>query len=340
MRSTRKLAMLSAAALVALVAGSVHITRADDTADLSAVKDYVVKQSTALKNSSADLAKQGDAFYDLANTVKFDYAALWSSNKSDVVEILQAAQQDWITLNGQYESMEGIVAGVPFLTDFDPILDSGVKGQVNLDVKLLSGKTLAKPGNLMALTQQTLWGTDATFIKDMKADFDGSGTIDFGEAMPDAIYLKGFSDSLAEQTALLYQKAKSWQPTETDVFTALVINVPTMSDFFNSWKESRFVMGDKATRTDFAVTSRLSDIHNNVDSWQVMWQGLSPHIADELGDLKGYIDNLYQQENSGKRFTPEEADLFSSEAQGRATTIVGQITQVAAEINVTLPDNQ
>jgi len=38
------------------------------------------------------------------------------------------------------------------------------------------------------------------------------------------VYLKGFADSLAEQTGDLAQQAAAWEPTETDVFTALVVN--------------------------------------------------------------------------------------------------------------------
>ncbi|HVU13435.1 MAG TPA: imelysin family protein [Phototrophicaceae bacterium] len=318
------------------------------TVDLSGIKAYTIQQTTALNQYVDALQKDSQAFYDLANAANFDYNALWQNHQDDVIKTLQAAQQDWINLNPQYESMEGIIAGVPSLQPYDPILDSGVQGQVDLDVTLPNGTVLPKPGNLMALTQETLWGTDPTYIVKMKVDFNGNGTQDFGEVMPDAQYAKGFADSLAMQTASLLKSVQDWQPTQTDVFTALVVNVPTMTDFFNSWKESRFVLGDKATRGDFAVTSRLADIHDNVESWEVMWEGLAPAvtavdvdrnsvIADELKDLQGYIDNLYQQEQGGKRFTPEQADLFSSEAQARATVIVGQISQVAAELNIQLP---
>jgi len=337
--------------LLILAVVPTHLARAEGKADLSAIKTYLLRRSTALKESSSVLQKTSDAFYGLAKDAKFDYAALLTSKKAEVVQLLQAAQQAWVTLNPEYEQMEGIVAGVPFLSKFDPILDAGVKGEVDFDVTLPDGQVLSKPGNLMGLTEMTLWGTDKTYIIDIAVDFDGNSKQDFGEVVPNAVYLKGFADALAEQSNALLEQANAWEPTETDVFTALVINLPTMTDFFNSWKESRFVLGDKATRNDFAVTSRLSDIHDNVGSWQVMWQGLSPRVValnaersqsvtDGLADLKSYIDDLYAQEKGGKRFTPEEADLFASEAQNRATLIVGQITQIAAELNITLPQDQ
>jgi hypothetical protein len=37
-------------------------------------------------------------------------------------------------------------------------------------------------------------------------------------------------------------------------------------------------------------------------------------------------------------FTPEEADVFGSEAQDRAQAITGQIAQVAALLSVELPE--
>jgi hypothetical protein len=324
---------------------------ATQSGDFTALKTYLLAHCDGLKQNVDALKVDSQTFYDLAKAAQFDYSALWKNHASDVIKALKSAQTDWIALNPQYEGMEGIVAGVPSLSKYDPILDSGVAGQVDLDVPLPDGRVLPKPGNLMALTQEALWGTDKTLIIDQPVDFDGDGIQGFGEVMPNAVLLKGFADSLAEQSDLLLMQASNWLPTESDVFSALVINVPTMSDFFNAWKDSRFVLGDKATRSDFAVTSRLADIHANVTSWQAMWSGLGPvvkpvdaarfdQINSELVDIDAYITDLYQHEQAGKRFTPEEADTFSSEAQNRATRIVGGITQVAAELNISLPQGQ
>ena len=335
--------------LLALLTMPIYAARADDKTDLSGVKTFLVGKSTALKKGADALQKDSDSYYALAKEAKFDYAALWKNKKDDVIKAIQAAQKDWIAVSPLYEQMEGIVAGVPVLSKYDPILDAGVKGETDYDVMLPDGKVLSKPGNLFGLLETTLWGTDKDYIVDVRVDFDGNGKQDFGEVMPDANLLKGFADSLADQTGALLGQASTWEPTETDVFTALVTNVPTMEDFFNSWKTSRFVMGDKATHGDFVVISRLSDINDNVGSWQVMWAGLGPtvekvdaarnkQIGDGLADLKAYVDDLYNQEKGGKRFTPEEADLFSGEAQNRATAIVGQISQVAGELSIQLPE--
>ncbi|MEP6986948.1 MAG: EfeM/EfeO family lipoprotein, partial [Chloroflexota bacterium] len=80
---------------------------------------------------------------------------------------------------------------------------------------------------------------------------------------------------------------------------------------------------------------------------QVIYAGVSPLIEAKsaaqhdqinkgLTDLKSFVDDLYKQENDGKHFKPEEADLFGTEAQDRAETITGQITQAAALLDVTI----
>lgn len=352
MQRTRKFTLMIILTLVTgMLLGSVRTMRAAENVDLSGLKSFVVKKSTDLKKGADTLQADSDTFYTMAKDANFDYAALWKNKKDDVVKTVQAVQKDWMTVSPLYEQMEGIVAGVPILSKYDPILDAGAKGETDYDVILPDGKVLSKPGNLFGLLETTLWGTDKDYIAKVSVDFDGNGKEDFGEVMPDAVLLKGFADALADQTGALLGQASVWEPTETDVFTALVINVPTMEDFFNSWKTSKFVMGDKATHNDFVVISRLSDINDNIGSWQVMWQGVGPlaanvdaarnkQIVDGLTDLKAYVDDLYTKEKGGRHFTPEEADLFSSEAQNRATTIVGQITQVAGELKITLPENQ
>jgi hypothetical protein len=183
----------------------------------------------------------------------------------------------------------------------------------------------------------------------VEADFNHDGKLDFGEALPDANVLKAGVDELDRYTVELLTKAEAWQPTESDAFTALVVMVPTMSEYFGSWKDSRFILGDKSTQRDFVAISRLADIQDILGSLQVTYQGVSPmvkavdpdqdtQIEQGLNDLKTFVADVHGQETSGKRFTPEEADLLGTEAQDRATAITGKITQVAGELDVELQE--
>jgi hypothetical protein len=319
---------------------------AQATADLSGIKTYLLQKAEALQTGAADLKTSADAYYALAKAANFDYGALWKAEPVKVAAALKGAKAAWVTISPLYEQIEGIVAGVPVLKRFDPILDSGVKDEVEFDVTLPDGKTLPKPGNLFGLLETSLWGTAKQYVV-TPVDLDGNGTLDFGEVLPDAVYVKGFADSMAQYSAALYAEGKRWEPTEAEAFTALVVMVPTMKEYFNAWKESRFIMGDKANTGEFSVISRLADITDIVGSLEVIYTGISPmvagadptldrQIATGLVDLRTYAGDLHKQELAGKKFTPEQADIFAAEAQSNADAITGKIAQVAAQLAIKL----
>lgn len=322
--------------------------------DLSGIKTYLVDSSKTLKTNTTALKTAGDRYYELAKAANFDYAALWSNQQADVTTTLQQAKDAWMAASPSYEKMEGIVAGVPSLTEYDVILDAGTaasedpESAVPFDLTLPDGRVLAKPGNLFGVTEGTLFGTVPEYIApQLQPDLNGNGQQDFGEVLPEANVLKAGADTLDQYAADLLRSAEAWQPTEAEAFNALVANVPTVSNFFDSWKTSRFVAGEESTQRDFAAISRLSDISDNVSSWQVMYRGLSPmvqtvdatqdtQITEGLDNLKSFVSKLYVEEQGGKRFTAEEADALGGEAQDRATAIAGQISQVAAKLNIAI----
>ena len=164
---------------------------------------------------------------------------------------------------------------------------------------LPDGRVLPKPGNLFGVLESTFWGTYADFTSGIEADLDGNGTVDFGEKLPDANVLKAGADTLDKYTTELGTASSEWQPTESDAFTALVVMVPTMSEYFNSWKNSRFILGDASEQRDFVVISRLSDIQNILGSLQIVFGEVKPlvestdaaqaaQIEQSLADLKSF----------------------------------------------------
>jgi hypothetical protein len=322
--------------------------------DLSGIKTYLLDSTAALTSQSAALKSASDRYYELAQAARFDYPALWQQRSADVAAALKEAKAAWIAASPGYERMEGIVAGVPSLAEYDVILDAGAaasedpEGAVPFDLKLPDGTVLPKPGNLFGLTESALWGTRSEFvIAGVQPDLDGNGAQDFGEVLPDANMLKGAADTLDQYARELQTAAQSWQPTESDAFTALVVMIPTMSEYFESWKHSRFVAGEQSTQSDFAVISRLADIQDILSGLQVVYRNISPQVAQvdpaqdqqikqKLDDLKTYVADLYTQEQGGKRFSAEEADMLGGEAQERATAVAGQISQVAAKLNIAI----
>ena len=323
--------------------------------DLSGIKTYLLGKSSELTISSRSLKEASDKYYELAKTSSFDYAALWASNPAEVSAALIDARSSWMAASPLYEQMEGIVAGTPSLAEYDVILDAGTLGEedpegaVPFDLTLPDGRILPKPGNLFGVLESTLWGTYADFTTGIEADLDGNDTIDFGERLPDANVLKAGADALDQYTAELGTAASAWHPTESDAFTALVVMVPTMSEYFNSWKNSRFILGDASEQRDFVVISRLSDIQNILGSLQIVYSEVKPlvestdsaqaaQIEQSLADLKSFVANVYSKEQGGYQHTPEEADVLGAEAQNRATAIAGQVAQIAAKLNISVEE--
>jgi hypothetical protein len=330
-------------------------TPASPSSDLGSVQTYVEEHANGLHTSIRQLKDASDQYYDLARNTGFDYERLWAEQSTAVLAVLDQARAAFMAANPQYEQMEGVVAGVPSLSQYDLILDAGTpgsaggEGEVPFDLTLPDGRVLQKPGNLFEVTEATLWGTDPQYtIPDIHPDFNGDGQVDLGDALPDANVLKGTADTFEKYTTDLSGAAKVWQPTPTEAFGALVANVPTFTDFMESWRNSRFVEGSASKERGFVATSRLSDLSDNILSWQKIYAGVSPEvqtvapdqdaeITRGLGDLQKYVSDLYAQESQGgKRFTPEEVDILNAEGQRRAAAIAGQVAQVAARLGVVL----
>ena len=324
--------------------------------DLSSLKTYLLGKVGELKTNTAQLKQLSDQYYDLAKAANFDYPALWKSKPAAVKQLVEAARKSWIAASPLYEQMEGIVGGVVSLAQYDIILDAGPsaaegpQNAVPFDLTLPDGRVLPKPGNLFGVTESTLWGTFKAYsVQTVQPDFDGNGKIDFGETLPDANVLKAGTTALDSYTAALQKDAQAWQPTEAQAFRALVVMVPTMTDLFDSWKNSRFVAGNTANERDFVVISRLADIQDILGSLQVVYQSVSPlaktadaaqstQVDQELNALKAFVADVYAKEKSGHHFSAEDADLLGTEAQNRATAITGQITQIAAKLNIAITE--
>jgi hypothetical protein len=326
-----------------------------EEANLRGIKDYLLGQTVALTNATNELKELSDQYYTLAEAADFDYAVLWEANSSEVAELVEAGRAAWMKASPLYEQMEGIVAGTPSLAQFDVDLDAGSSAEedpesaVSFDITLPNGEVLEQPGNLFGVTESTLYGTFEAFSSDAQADLNGNGEMEFGEILPDANVLKGSVDLLAQMSSDLDTAAKAWTPTEADAFTALAVMVPTMSEYFGSWRDSRFVTGEASTQRDFVAISRLADIQGILGGLQIVHQNVSPliqsvdpeqdtQIAEGLESLKNFVKGVYDKEQAGKTFTPEEADFLGAEAQNRATAITGQIVQVASQLNITIEE--
>lgn len=341
-------ALASAALLVPTLAQ-------DEATDLTAIKTYLLGNVDTLQAESARLKDAATAYYELAEAAEFDYAALWTESRLETATTLLTARDAWLLASPLYEQVEGVVAGVPSLSEFDVILDAGASGAddpeggVTFDLNLKDGRVLERPGNLFGVLESTLWGTRDDYSSGIAADLNFNNDLDFGEKLPDANVLLAAAETMDVYVNDLVSASNEWEPNSEDAFTALVVMVPTMSEYFAAWRDSRFIAGDEGATADFVVISRLADIKDILGGLEIVYDSVSPQVVtvdaaqDEqiktgLSDLRDYVLDLYDQELAGKRFSAEEADLFGSEAQSRAQAITGQIAQVAALLNITLPE--
>ncbi len=323
------------------------------TADLSAVQAFLGEHTDQLVGFTGEFNEQAAHYAHLAAAENGDVETLWQKQAAEVGPLLEKMKALWVEGNPYYERVEGVVAGTPSLAEYDVILDAGSsaaedpESAVPFDLTLADGTVLAQPGNLYNLTEGALWGTlpDALGQNGTPVDLDGDGTTEFGEVLPDPELLLAASEAFDKYAKELDQAGEEWEPAPSDAFTALVVMVPTMSEYFGQWKVSRFVAGDAASGDSFNVVSRLSDIRDILTGLEVIYDGVGPAVAEadkeraaqtgkELGDLRAFVTNLYEREQAGKRYTPEQADTLGTEAQERATAIAGQVTQAAAQLGV------
>ncbi len=358
MRSRTLTSGLAGLALVALVLGpSAGAQTSTANVDLERVKAYLVEHVARSQDGTAEVLTHAQRYYDLAAESDFDYEILWEDHGPEVESLLADARRAWIEeASANYELSEGLVAGVPSLAYSDVWIDAGPSGEedpvnaLDVSVELPDGRVLEKPGSLYHfVTEPALWGTNDEFVG-LRIDMDGDGDVELGEVMPEANAFLGAAQALDAATAELAAAVEAWEPTAGDAFTALVIMIPTMGGYFEEWKESVFVSGQVSDEERFVGVSRLADVSGILNGLDVTYShvrpaidevdpALSEQISTELDELVSFVDDLYEQETAGTRFTPEQADQFGSELQSRATAVAGQISQAAALLDIPIQES-
>ncbi|HET6998049.1 MAG TPA: hypothetical protein VFI03_05610 [Solirubrobacterales bacterium] len=353
---------LAALALAVPIAGCGDSDSSDETAsseasaaELAPVKSYLTDHSADLVEQVGLLKANADEYYELAESVDFDYQRLLAEHGDEVAQILGDSKDVFVVANPAYEQMEGIVAGVPRLAQYDVDIDAGSDASTPEDAVSFSlttpdGKQLKQPGNLFFLTETSLYGTNPDLeAKGVKADVDGNGKVEFGEGLPDANIYKATLDEFDAQAKSLDSDAQEFEPTPSDALTSIVIMTPTMSEYFEAWKNSRFIAGEGAEELGFVATSRLSDIADILGGILVTYDGIEPMIAaenpqqakqtrQELQSLVDFATDLRDREADGEKFTAKQADALGAQAQSQAEAIAGQVTQAAKQLDIELQE--
>jgi hypothetical protein len=249
-----------------------------------------------------------------------------------------------------YETIEGIVAGVPKLSDFDVYLDAGVpKDQAGsgtpvapVVLTLPDGSKIDREGCLFTyLIEPILWGSNKKLV--VPADLDGDGKIGPRESLPRADILITVASDVRMKIHELHETAVAWQPSTSDYFSAIITMTPTLSGYFDDWKESRYA---PETSGKFTAVSRVSDMRGIMFSVAVLYEavhakvaGKDPALANSIQrGFKGilaFIDRVDQREKkAGAVMTPAEVDELGEEAKQKADKLVPQVEQAAALLSI------
>src|SRR6185312_6444719 len=104
--------LLAALVAVAALAGC----GGDDTQSTTEKQQPVV--------AGTDLTPVKDYLLDHTARLQDDYAKLLAAHRAEVASLVKDMQATYIAANPAYEEMEGVVAGVPSLADYDVIIDA------------------------------------------------------------------------------------------------------------------------------------------------------------------------------------------------------------------------
>ena len=315
------------------------------------IKDYLLDHTEKLQGKATEMRADAERYHAMAKATGFDYEQLLDGNRDQVRAFVEKAQKDFGAANPAYEEMEGVVAGVPELAEYDVIIDAGSdasdpENAVPFNVTTPGGKTYKQPGNINYLIETSVFGTEPKFAaKGVEPDLDGDGKSEFGESVPDADFYVAAAREFERNARALDAAAQKWQPTKEDVFTSLVVMVPTMSEYFEAWKNSRFVAGENSKEKAFVVASRLQDIGDILGGLVLVYDNVAPDVAKadaaqakqtgrSLKNLHAFVGELERKEEGGRKYTAEEADTLGAEAQQRAEAIAGQVSQAAEQLNI------
>lgn len=321
--------------------------------NLAAIQDFLLSHTRRLTEETKQIKASAERYYALAKGVDFDYDELLRTHRAEAAELVKQGQELFARANPSYEEMEGVVAGVPELADYDVIIDAGgdasdPENAVPFNIETPGGRTFKQPGNFNYLIETSLFGTEPKFAaKRVTPDLDGDGKVEFGEALPDADFYVAAARDFDRNARELDAAARKWKPSLQDALTALVVMTPTMSEYFEAWKNSRFVAGNEATEKAFVVASRLQDIADILGGLVLIYDNVRPSVAKadaqqarqtgtSLRRLHGFASRLRDQEADGKKFTAQDADTLGTDAQDQAEAIAGQVSQAAGQLGIKL----
>ena len=314
------------------------VAHAEETA--TSVKSYLISKLEKMDAASEDFVKNSEAYAALVAANGGSVEAAYKADPKEVDKLVTKLQENYKAMDSfGYETVEGIVAGVPSLSAYDTYLDAGVpesKGPENVAPVVLdlgNGKKIDRQGCLFTyIIEPMLWSGDKRWVTPV----DGGK-----KSLPRPEVLTAAAKDVNKKLGELLADAKSWNASVSDCFGAMVVMTPTLSDYFEDWKESRYAK-EKSGR--FQAVSRVSDMRGIMGSCQVMYEAVEKQVAEKdkalaksvdsgFKGIMSFIDKIEEREKEGE-IKGAEIDELATQAKEKTDKIVPQIQQSAAVVGV------
>lgn len=313
--------------------------------DVAEVKSYLVGTLVKVKRASADFVENANAYAALT-AASGGPEKVFAAKKGDVQKLVAKMQDNYKAMDSfGYETVEGIVAGIDRFVAYDVYLDAGLpkgEGQPEevspLKLKLSTGGVIDREGaGFTYIIEPALWGGNKKWV--VPVDLDGDGKIGPRESLPRPEVLTAVAADTDKKLGELLADARAWQPTVADCYSAMVAMTPTLSDYFEDWKESRY---SKEASGRFFAVSRISDMQGIMKSCAVMYRAveatvkpkdkaLAKAIDTGFKDIFTFLDDLEAREKrSAGSLKPAVIDEMANQAKSKTDKLVPQIKQAAA----------
>ena len=315
------------------------------------VKGYLLDALVKMHAAAEQFVQNAAAYQRLSDAHGGDPVRAWAAAPNEMQKLVEALRENYKAMDSfGYETIEGIVAGVGCFSDFDIYLDSGVPqdqagggtpvAPVVLD--LPNEKKIDHQGCLFTyIIEPMLWGTNASLV--LPADLNSDGKIGPRESLPRPEVLTAAANDVRAKIVQLQQAAIAWQPTTSDYFSAIITMTPTLSGYFDDWKESRYAPESSGR---FTAVSRVSDMRGIMSSVALLYgavngqvaakdPALANSIAHGFRGILQFIDRVAARERkSGGAITGALIDELAEQAKEKADKLVPQVEQAAAIVGV------
>ncbi|MEY2561852.1 MAG: hypothetical protein QOH88_45 [Verrucomicrobiota bacterium] len=316
------------------------------------VKGYLLGALTKMEQAAGEFLANAESYRKLIDANERDPAKAFAHSANEVTRLVAALRENYKAMDSfGYETIEGIVAGVPKLSDFDVYLDAGVPQDqagggtpvAPVTLQLPDNSKIDREGSLFTyLIEPMLWGSNTRLV--VPVDLDGDGKIGPRESLPRADVLITVAKDVRAKIHELNETAIAWQPSTSDYFSAIITMTPTLSGYFDDWKESRYA---PETSGKFTAVSRVSDMRGIMFSVAVLYGAVhsqvtarDPALANSIqrgfDGILAFIERVDEREKkAGTAMTPPEVDELGEQAKQKADKLVPQVEQAAALLELT-----